>query len=169
MIDICVMSGILHLKKQGEKDMQYILTILTIFTGELFWKDHVEKEIPEGSAKTVLHNTIILTKHHNRGAVLNTGEKRPEIVKWISVALTFLASVLFVCTCGLAGKGLMKFGLSFLLGGAFSNTYDRLKRGYVVDYFRLNVPVKKIRNIIFNVSDFCIILGALLIVLEESA
>ena len=63
---------------------------------------------------------------------------------------------------------MMKFGLSLLLGGAFSNTYDRLKRGYVVDYFRVNVPVKRIRKLIFNISDFCIMIGALLIVLEEA-
>ena len=90
------------------------------------------------------------------------------MIKWISVSLTAAASVLFVCSFGMIGKRLMKYGLSFLLGGALSNTYDRLKRGYVVDYFRLNVPVKRIRNLIFNVSDFCILLGAALIVLGES-
>lgn len=147
--------------------MRYVLTILTIFTGEFFWKNHVEKEIPEGSSKRVLRNAIILTKYHNRGAALNTGEKRPEIVKWISVALTGAATVVFVCSFGFAGRRLLKAGLSLLLGGAFSNTYDRLKRGYVVDYFRLNVPVKRIRNLIFNVSDFCIMLGAMLAVLGE--
>lgn len=147
--------------------MRYILTVLTIFTGELFWKEHVEKEIPENSGRKALHDTIILTKHHNRGVALNAGEKKPWIVKWISVVLTAAATVLFLCSFGMAGKGLMRWGLSLLLGGAFSNTYDRLRRGYVVDYFRLNVPVKKIRNLIFNVSDFCIMIGALLIVLGE--
>ena len=147
--------------------MGYILTILAIFTGELFWKNHVEKEIPEGGSKKALRNAIILTKHHNRGAAFNTGEKRPKIVKWISVALTVAAAVVFVCSFGSAGRGLLKTGLSLLLGGAFSNTYDRLKRGYVVDYFRLNVPVKCIKRLIFNLSDFCIMLGAMLIVLGE--
>lgn len=147
--------------------MRYILTILAIFTGEFFWKNHVEEKIAEGSCKEAFFNLVILTKYHNRGAALNAGEKRPEIIKWISVALTILATVLFLCSFGLAGKRLMKFGLSLLLGGAFSNTCDRLKRGYVVDYFRLNVPVKRIRNLIFNVSDFCIMLGALFVVLGE--
>lgn len=147
--------------------MRYILIILAIFTGEFFWKNHVEEKIAEGSSKEAFYNTVILTKHHNRGAALNAGEKRPEIIKWISVALTILATVLFLCSFGLAGKRLMKFGLSLLLGGAFSNTYDRLKRGYVVDYFRLNIPAKRIRNLIFNVSDFCIMLGALFVVLGE--
>ncbi len=147
--------------------MRYILMILTIFTGELFWKDHVEREIPEGSSKKALRNTVILTKHHNYGAAFNTGERRPRIVKRISVLLTVLAAIFFIFSFGTVGKGMLKFGLSLLLGGAFSNTYDRLRRGYVVDYFRLNVPAKWIRNLIFNISDFCIVVGAVLAVLGE--
>ena len=34
---------------------------------------------------------------------------------------------------GMRGKKLLKAGLSLLLGGAFSNTYDRVMREYVVD------------------------------------
>lgn len=147
--------------------MRYILTILAIFIGEFFWKNHVEENIPEGSGKEALHGRIILTKYHNRGAALNVLQKRPEIVKWISIVLTAAATVLFLGSFGHAGRGLLKSGLSLLLGGAFSNTYDRLKRGYVVDYFRLNVLVKRIRNLIFNVSDFCIILGAALTAFED--
>lgn len=141
--------------------------ILTIFTGELFWKEHVEREIPEGSSKKALRNTVILTKHHNYGAAFNTGERRPGIVKGISVLLTVLAAIFFIFSFGTVGKGMLKFGLSLLLGGAFSNTYDRLRRGYVVDYFRLNVPAKRIWNLIFNISDFCIVIGAVLVVLGE--
>ena len=37
----------------------------------------------------------------------------------------------------------------------------------MVDYFRLNVPAKRIRNLIFNISDFCIVVGAVLAVLGE--
>lgn len=147
--------------------MQYILTILSIFTGEFFLKNRVETELAENSGKRALHGAVILTKHHNRGAAFNTGENRPEIIKWMSVILTAAATALFVCSFGLAGKKMMKWGLSLLLGGAFSNTYDRLKKGYVVDYFRLNVPVKRVKNLIFNLSDFCIMIGAALVVLGD--
>ena len=147
--------------------MRYVLAILSIFTGELYLKDYIEAKVPENSEKKAFHDTIILTKHHNRGIAFNIGEKRPKIILWISVLLTALATVLFVCSLGFAGKRLLKWGLAFLLGGAFSNTYDRLKRGYVVDYFRLNVPVKRIRNLIFNLSDFCIMLGAAFTVMGE--
>lgn len=145
--------------------IQYIFTILTIFTGEFFLKNRMEAELDEKNSKSALGGAVILTKHYNRGAALNIGEKRPEIVKWISAVLTVAAAALFVCSFGFAGKKMMKWGLTLLLGGAFSNTYDRLKRGYVVDYFRLNVPVKRVKNLIFNLSDFCIMLGTVFIVL----
>lgn len=162
------MYDIITVKEKEAEAMRYIFTIFTIFTGELFWKNHVEENIPENSSKSALRNSVILTKHHNRGAAFNTGERRPGIIKGISVVLTVVAAILFICSLGRAGKGFLKFGLSLLLGGAFSNTYDRLRHGYVIDYFRLNVPVKRIRNLIFNVSDFCIVTGALLIVLEQA-
>ena len=52
--------------------------------------------------------------------------------------------------------------LALLLGGSFSNTYDRLRRKYVVDYLSFPVKWKWFRDIVFNISDFCIIIGALL-------
>ena len=80
----------------------------------------------------------------------------------ISVVLTAVLTVVFLLTLGTAGKGLLKWGLALLLGGAYTNTYDRLKRKYVVDYVSFNVPVKGIRRIVFNIGDFCIMIGALL-------
>ena len=63
----------------------------------------------------------------------------------------------------LAAQG--QFEAGTMLGGAFSNTYDRLKRKYVVDYVSFPVKNEKIRNVVFNISDFCIMIGALLMVL----
>ena len=63
---------------------------------------------------------------------------------------------------------MLRNGFALLLGGAYSNTYDRLIRKYVVDYVSFPVKNKKIRNIVFNISDFCIMIGALLIVLGSA-
>ena len=82
----------------------------------------------------------------------------------LSVCLAAALTVLFVVTLGNAGKELLKWGLTLLLGGAYSNTYDRLVRKYVVDYVSFNVPFG-LRKVIFNIGDFCILLGALLCVI----
>ena len=48
------------------------------------------------------------------------------------------------------------------LGGGACNLADRMRRGYVTDYFSFNVPWKKLRGLVFNLSDMFIAVGALL-------
>lgn len=136
--------------------------ILTIFAGDLLIKKQVEKRLKENETREIFGGRILLRKHHNAGAALNLGEKHQTVVAAVSVTLTFLALVVFVLSLGQRGNGMLRMGLSLLLGGAFSNNYDRLKRKYVVDYLSFGVKWKPLRNVVFNVSDFCIIAGALL-------
>lgn len=144
--------------------MRYVLTMLSIFAGECFLKNHIEANVPENGEKKVLRGAVILTKHHNRGAALNTGERHPGIIRAVSAATVTVAMALFAFGSGRMRKPMMKWGLSLLLGGGLSNTWDRFRRGYVVDYFRLNVPAKRLRRLIFNLSDFSIMLGTALMV-----
>lgn len=143
----------------------FILLVFLIFFGDLWIKERVEREISVGEERKLLKGRILLRRHHNKGAVLNLGQRRRAFVAALSLALTVLTAVLFVISLGHRGNHLLRAGLALLLGGAFSNTYDRLKRKYVVDYLSFNVPWKGLRRIVFNISDFCILIGALLSVL----
>ena len=122
----------------------------------------------EGEEEAVLGGRLLIRRYHNKGAFLNAGERRRGLVAVLSVALTLCVTVLFLLTFTCKGSRLLKAGLAFLLGGAYSNTYDRLMRKYVVDYVSFPVKNKKIRNIVFNISDFCIAVGALLMVLGSA-
>ncbi len=148
--------------------MQYLAVILGIFGLELGVKDHIEKTKVEGSEEKKCGGFLLIRRHHNRGAFLNAGQDKQKVVAVISVILSVALSILFACTLGMAGKGLLKWGLTLMLGGAFSNTYDRLKRRYVVDYVSFNVPFEGLRRIIFNIGDFCIMIGAMLSVIGYS-
>lgn len=59
----------------------------------------------------------------------------------------------------------LKLAFSFIIGGACSNVYDRIVRKYVVDYFSFNTKLKKLKDIVFNISDMFIFLGTGLAVL----
>lgn len=130
--------------------------------GDLWLKGWVEKRIAKGEDRLLLSGKLIIRKHHNRGAMLNAGQKRSSLVAALSLILTIAVTGLFFLSLGYRGNNLLKVGLSLLLGGAFSNTYDRLRRRYVVDYLSFGVKWPRIREIVFNLSDFFIIIGALL-------
>ena len=159
----------------------YVFIVLGIFGGDLWIKNRIEKSEadaggnvlgrgkgPEGKAPEPVRlggGRVLIRKYHNKGAMLNLGQKYPRVVAALSVALTALMAVAFVCSLGQRGNGLLRAGLAFLLGGAFCNTYDRLKRGYVVDYLTFRVGWKPLGRVVFNLSDFAIMVGALMAVL----
>ena len=149
-----------------------ILTVLGIFLGDLTIKNHVEKYIQAAGEKQqekeILDGRLLLRRHHNRGAMLDLGEKKRPLVAAVSVVFTIVRTVVFLLSLGRYGNNLLRVGLALLLGGSFSNTYDRLKRKYVVDYFSFNVKWEPLRRIVFNFSDFCIMIGALLTALGAS-
>lgn len=140
-----------------------VFIISCIFFGDYKIKKYVEEKID--GPKPILGGRILVRRYHNRGAMLNLGQRRSKIVTVVSLFLCLLLTAVFLLSLGQRGNNLLRIGLSFLLGGAFSNTYDRLKRKYVVDYFSFQVKWKPLGRIVYNLSDFCIITGALLAVL----
>ena len=138
-----------------------ISLMAVIFAGDLWIKNHIERTGTEGETRKLWGGRILIRKHHNRGAMLNAGQSGQKAVAALSVIMTLAAAAVFLFSLGQKGNNTLRIGLALLLGGAFSNTYDRLKRKYVVDYFSFGVKWKRLRNIIFNLSDFCIIIGAL--------
>lgn len=131
-----------------------------VFAADLVIKSRVEKS--GGLPRNVWKGRIVLQKYHNKGAMLNFGEKKQGLVAAASVLLTFLVLAVFILSFGQRGNNLLRTGLALLLGGAFSNTYDRLKRRYVVDYISFQVKWKRFADIVFNLSDFCIMVGAMI-------
>ena len=147
--------------------MIYVIIAITIFLLEFGIKEWVEKTGKAGEEKEILKGKLLLRKYHNKGAFLDMGSGRSGLVAIISLLLTLSLTLVFLMTFGARGGKLMKTGLSFLLGGAYSNTYDRLRRNYVVDYVSFPVRNPGVRRIVYNLSDFCIMIGAFCIVLAS--
>ena len=140
----------------------WILILAVIFWGDFFLKNYIENHVEEQEERKICRGRLLIRKHHNKGMMLNAGQKKRKLVAAISLVFTLILTVVFVVSLGHRGNNLLRLGLSLLLGGAFSNTYDRLRRGYVVDYVSFPVKWQRFRRIVFNCSDFCIIIGALL-------
>ena len=139
-----------------------------IFLLDLLIKNYIETHLEVGQEKSVCRGKLLIRRYHNRGAFLDAGEKRQKAVALLSLLLTLFMTVVFLSTFSLRGNSTLRAGLALLLGGAYSNTYDRLTRNYVVDYVSFPVKNRRLRGIVFNISDFCIIIGALLLALGEA-
>lgn len=155
--------------KKESRDMAAIISvavIIGIFTLDSVIKGYIEAHVEEGSTTKKLGGHILIRRHHNRGAMLNAGQYKRRLVAFVSVVVLLGALTAFVLTIGKKGCGLLRAGLTLILGGGFSNTCDRLKRKYVVDYISFPVKWEWLRNIVFNLSDFCIMAGACLVLLS---
>ena len=132
---------------------KWIVTISAAFsTLDLFWKDRIEKRPDSAKEEEMFGGKIRIRKVHNYGFALGTLSGEDRLVKGGSLGAGIL---LF------SKKGKWKFaGTSLMLSGAVSNLYDRLKRGYVVDYIGFEAADPQIRKITFNLGDFCLMGGA---------
>lgn len=145
--------------------MNYAVVAATVFAGDFFLKEHMEKQRDLKEETEICRGRVRIKKYYNKGAALNFMEQRPEIVKkTCGVILVFLGILWYLLLRKKANPGLM-LGLSLAIGGGANNFYDRVKRGYVVDYFSFRTPWKRLNQMIFNLSDLCIFLGSLLLVL----
>ena len=66
---------------------------------------------------------------------------------------------------GTRGRILEKLALTLTLAGGVSNLYDRMKRGYVVDYF--SFQWKALKKVVFNLGDLFIFAGAFLMAVRD--
>lgn len=122
--------------------------------------DTFPRELPSSKGLIKLH------KNHNAGFPFGFMKERPELVKGIPI---MVVSALAGALCALLqdkGKTAQKAGIAMVIGGALSNLYDRVVRGYVVDYFTIEKdPLKKV---VFNLGDMFVFLGSAVIVLEQA-
>ncbi len=157
--------------------MKYIMTLVSLFATDGILKQYIETHVTPDMQKPVLGGRLCIKNHHNTGAMLHLGAKNGGIVALVSLVFSAFMSGIFAAALTVKGTVLRKSGLALLLGGAYSNTYDRMKRKYVVDYVSFVLPPAKnkvlgtlknaLESIVFNIADFGIIFGALLIVVSE--
>lgn len=149
------------MKEKGGTEMQYGIVMGFIFFMDFFLKKKADGLKRLGKWRSYWNDRIEVWKYHNHGGFYNLGQGKPDVVRGISLGLSAVAFVCFLLSLTFHGNRILRSGLSILLGGAFSNAYDRLTKRYVVDYLRLpKIPI--LEKIIFNLSDFCILIGAML-------
>ena len=146
--------------------MKYTGILTGVFLTDTILKSRAEKHLSDKAVREIAGDKILLRKLHNYGLACNLGEKHPKLIEqgtlavWITMFLTWLR--VLKKPLGKVQGILVRLGGALVLGGGLSNLNDRITKGYVTDYFSFNVKSEKLRRIVFNISDMCIAVGAVL-------
>lgn len=144
--------------------MVYLLIVLGIFALEYNLKNYTDSHRLQGAKEERFGGKLILCNYHNSEGGFGIFKKNPQL--GVKISGVVLVCVIWEFVKALFGGAafLVKLGLSLVTGGGLSNYYDRVTKGYVTDYFSFGVKNKKLKNTVFNLSDFFIFIGAVLFV-----
>ena len=146
--------------------MIFVLLIAGIFLLDYMLKEHTDSSRLQGTKQEILGGRLILRNCHNEGAAF--GMFKMEKKHCLEASAFVLGGAIweFVRQLVHSGSRMGKLGLSMVLGGGLSNYFDRRNKGYVTDYVSFGVKNKKLRNMVFNISDFFILGGTVLWVIS---
>ncbi|ADQ46193.1 lipoprotein signal peptidase [Caldicellulosiruptor kronotskyensis 2002] len=133
--------------------MVYWIIIMLTFVLDQITKARAEN-VFVGSSINLLGGILSLTYVQNRGGAFSILEGKRRFFIVVSIVLIlFLCYMIFKST-----NNLYKLSFSLIVGGAMGNLFDRIAKGYVVDFIDIKViPV-------FNLADFFITCGVLLLI-----
>ena len=131
----------------------YFVTVLAVYLADQFSKSIAAKAMAEGDSIPIAGNIFHLTLVHNTGAAFGILKNHPYF--FVAAALLFSAVIIyFLLSRKLVPDPRERIALSLILGGTLGNLSDRIRLGYVIDFFDFRVwPV-------FNIADSCITIGA---------
>ncbi len=126
-------------------------------------KQYIDATFKEREERETMLDKVVLRKVYNKGFLLNLLEGHPEIVKGASAASGAGLVVYDACLFLRKRRFIRKLGIVFLSAGAFSNIYDRLVNGKVVDYIGIKSKSKHIARITANLADVYVAVGAVIV------
>lgn len=138
--------------------------LLSLLTGtDVLLKQHIEENFEAGDEKETAGGKIILRKVYNKGFALHVMDKHSGVIKSVSALLGVLLLLLNGRLFLKKGHGGEKLGMAIFSAGAFSNIFDRLIRGKVIDYIGFKSSNKFLSRLTVNLADIFLVIGFLLL------
>ena len=136
--------------------MKYILIILSLIGIDQFSKYLALKYLKGVSSIPIINDVFHLTYVENRGAAFGLFQNNQII---------FVVVAMIACIVGLYYlykkdlNLLAKSSIILLISGAIGNMIDRVRLGFVVDYFDFRI----VWEYVFNVADVFVVVGTILL------
>jgi signal peptidase II len=132
---------------------------LLILAADQAAKLGVERWLPVDAQRPLWPGLLTLTNSYNLGVAMGWLQETGGValVSSLAAVLGLLLAWQSLAAYSSRSPAALAAGLSCFLGGAASNTLDRLRLGHVIDF--IGLP----NGLILNLADLMIVLGVLLI------
>lgn len=148
--------------------MIYLGLIAGIIGGDALIKRSVMDKELEGEDRWNLPHGIEIHRMENDGAAAGLFSEQKTMVKAANGAVVFTTALALLCERRRKKHSLAGIAMAMIVGGGLSNLLDRVRKGTVTDYVRFTkCPVKPVRHLVFNISDFFILIGGFVLSLWE--
>ena len=141
--------------------MRYLVSFLILLAFDLVVKYVLNTSNIESITLIPLFLDFYLTK--NTGIALSLFSSSGSLTQIFLTITIFIALMFLVYTFYTATDKMQKIGLTLVLSGGFGNFLERLFFGSVTDYLHLRIGTNSL--FVFNLADFFITLGAIIIIL----
>lgn len=131
--------------------MPILLVVLFVVFIDQLSKFYIQKHMVLGMSIPIVEDVFHITYVLNPGAAFGLFEH--QTLFFLVVAVCLVISAIYFYPRIPKQYRLLRLGTGLLVGGAVGNVIDRIKTGYVVDFFDFRIwPV-------FNVADTAIVCG----------
>lgn len=142
--------------------MYYYLIVVSILILDQVSKFLAVNYVKPQISIPLIENVFHLTYAENTGAAFSIlSNKIPLLSIMTTIFIIGLLIYLHMLISKKKGFQLLTLSLSFIIGGALGNLIDRIRLGYVVDFFDFRL----INFAIFNVADCFIVVGSILLII----
>lgn len=151
---------------KAKKTLLIVLTLMSCFGCDQISKRVAKQSLEKAPAISYLGETFRLQYAENSGAFLSLGSSLSKSTRtWLFTIFSggLLIALFFYIFYNRSLDRSHTFALSLILGGGFSNLFDRLiNDGKVIDF--MNMGIGGLRTGIFNWADVVIMVGMGLII-----
>lgn len=141
--------------------MRYLVSFLILLAIDLVVKYVLNTSNIESITLIPLFLDFYLTK--NTGIALSLFSSSGSLTQIFLTITIFVALMFLLYTFYTTKDKMQKIGLTLVLSGGFGNFLERLFFGSVTDYLHLRIGTNSL--FVFNLADFFITLGAIIIIL----
>jgi len=146
----------------------FLINLLTILS--IFFLDRISKYFVISQTEKNLSYDLFQSKFLNINLIWNEGIafgllsfEKSHFYNILTILIIIVVLIIFFMI--LKSKGLKKYSLLMIVGGALGNLYDRIFYKAVPDF--IDFHLGNIHWFIFNVSDIFITLGVILMIILE--